>query len=112
MAKVELDIEELIKSTFEEHFGVTIDRLRELAEADKDGRLVVLPCKAGDTLWNIKLVFSFYKDPKEETVDRFAVSDDGVSAICRSGYKFRIERIGKTVFLTREAAEAELEAQK
>ena len=24
-------------------------RLRELAEADKDGRLVVLPCKPGDT---------------------------------------------------------------
>ena len=44
MAKMELDIEELIKSTFEKHFGVTLDRLRELAEADKDGRLVVLPC--------------------------------------------------------------------
>lgn len=25
-------------------------RLRELAEADKDGRLVVLPCKVGDTV--------------------------------------------------------------
>lgn len=24
------------------------DRLRELAEADKDGRVVVLPCKVGD----------------------------------------------------------------
>ena len=24
------------------------DRLRELAEADKDGRCVVLPCKTGD----------------------------------------------------------------
>lgn len=28
-------------------------RLRELAEADKDGRLVVLPCKVGDTVWAI-----------------------------------------------------------
>lgn len=28
-----------------------IDRLRELAEADKDGRLVVLPCKMGDTVY-------------------------------------------------------------
>lgn len=26
-------------------------RLRELAEADKDGRLVVLPCKVGDTVY-------------------------------------------------------------
>ena len=28
-----------------------IDRLRELAEADKDGRCVVLPCKVGDTAY-------------------------------------------------------------
>lgn len=28
--------------------GVEADRLRELAEADKDGRVVVLPCKAGE----------------------------------------------------------------
>ena len=26
-------------------------RLRELAEADRDGRLVVLPCKVGDTVY-------------------------------------------------------------
>ena len=30
--------------------GLPVDRLRELAEADKDGRLVVLPCKVGDTV--------------------------------------------------------------
>ena len=28
--------------------GVEADRLRELAEADKDGRVVVLPCKVGE----------------------------------------------------------------
>lgn len=28
--------------------GVDIGRLRELAEADKDGRVVVLPCKVGE----------------------------------------------------------------
>lgn len=31
--------------------GLPVDRLRELAEADKDGRLVVLPCKVGDTVY-------------------------------------------------------------
>lgn len=30
--------------------GLPVDRLRELAEADKDGQLVVLPCKVGDTV--------------------------------------------------------------
>ena len=34
-----------------EHEGVA--RLRELAEADKDGRLVVLPCKVGDKLYRV-----------------------------------------------------------
>jgi hypothetical protein len=28
-----------------------LDRLRELAEADKDGRCVVLPCKVGQTIY-------------------------------------------------------------
>ena len=36
--------------------GVPIDRLRELAQADKEGRCVVLPCKVGDVInafrWN------------------------------------------------------------
>lgn len=31
----------------------SIDRLRELAQADRDGRCVVLPCKKGDTVWRI-----------------------------------------------------------
>ena len=31
----------------------SIDRLRELAQAEKEGRLVVLPCKVGDAVWKI-----------------------------------------------------------
>lgn len=31
--------------------GIAIDRLRKLAQAEKDGRLVVLPCKVGDTVY-------------------------------------------------------------
>ena len=27
------------------------ERIRELAEADQEGRVVVLPCKVGDTVW-------------------------------------------------------------
>lgn len=45
-------------------FGVAAERLRELAEADKDGRVVVLPCKPGDGLWTfcshpVEQVYSF-----------------------------------------------------
>lgn len=33
--------------------GVTPDRIRELAQADRDGRCVVMPCKIGDIVWCI-----------------------------------------------------------
>lgn len=48
MAEIKLDVEKLVNDTFGKHFGVTFDRLRELAEADKDGRLDVKPCKVGE----------------------------------------------------------------
>lgn len=33
--------------------GLSAARLRELAEADRDGRCVVLPCKVGSEVWRI-----------------------------------------------------------
>ena len=75
-----------------------IDRLRGLAEADKDGRVVVLPCRAGSTVYRLQYI--------EQTPGRFVV---GVAEI-----KFALiwlEEFGKTVFLTREEAEKALEAK-
>lgn len=34
-------------------YGVDTNRLRELAAADRDGRVVVLPCKVGDKLYRV-----------------------------------------------------------
>lgn len=72
------------------------DRLRELAEADKDGRVVVLPCKVGDTVWRIKRTFETYPDKSKPYIepDAFLLQD--------------VFNIGKTVFLTREEAEKAL----
>lgn len=73
------------------------DRLRELAEADKDGRVVVLPCRAGDTVWRIKRTFEEYPDKSKPYIepDAFLLQD--------------VFNIGKTVFLTREEAEKALQ---
>ena len=38
----------MAKSRLVSAFGVAAERLLELAEADKDGRVVVLPCKVGE----------------------------------------------------------------
>ena len=99
-----------------------LDRLEKLAEADKDGRLVVLPCKVGDTVW----VTGRDNVPREmelEAPDIRAVCTDEDN-LCMStcnrkpdgfcAYRLRNDGadIGKTVFLTREEAEAALEAMK
>ena len=80
--------------------GVEPSRLRELAEADKDGCVVVLPCKVGDTVWRIKWTFETYPDKSEPYIepDAFLLQD--------------VFNIGKTVFLTREEADHELKRVK
>ena len=80
--------------------GVDVGRMKELAEADKDGRLVVLPCKVGDTVYRI------FNPPSREPV----ISAHTLMSV---DYIVRwIDKFGKTVFLTREEAEAALEAMK
>jgi len=92
-----------------------ISRLRELAEADKDGRLVVLPCKVGDKVWaNLdgmryprKCVIEFVNIGSHVTTIVFSTVDG-----LREQYGANPNSFGKTVFLIREEAEKALEAMK
>lgn len=86
-----------------------IDRLEELAEADKDGRLVVLPCKVGDTLFRV-----FAGEILEHKVGNMRyLAIQGRWDIETYPFCPYVESsIGKTIFLTREEAEAALEAMK
>ena len=86
----------------------TDDELIELVQAKAEGRLVVLPCKVGDVVWKIKAVFSYFSKPMEDRVDRIIISNNEILVCCTGGAKFSIDSIGKTVFLTREAAEKAL----
>ena len=73
------------------------DRLRELAEADKDGRVLILPCKLGTKVYRIRYTIADYPDePDLEIADTWFTPE----------YR---EDIGKTVFLTREEAEKALQ---
>lgn len=97
-------------------------RLRELSEADKDGRLVVLPCRVGEKLWVIGRD-SVPREMELEPPDIRTVCTDEDN-LCMStcnrrpdgycAYRLRNDgtSIGKTVFLTREEAEKALEAMK
>ena len=83
-----------------------VDRLRELAEADKAGRCVVLPCKVGDKLYRVFAGTIFKHEVR--SMKYFAIQEKwDIDAI---PFLPHVESsIGKTVFLTREEAERALQ---
>lgn len=78
-----------------------IEKIKEWIKADKDGRLMVLPCKVGDTVY-----FALLGKIIEKQVFSIVAFSNSTRIYCdgTSEY-FRPEDIGKTVFLTREEAE-------
>lgn len=95
-----------------EALGMSPDRLRELAQSEKEGRLVVLPCDVGDKLYDVtlgevreKIVISLSM-LLSKSVNHLVIHAENFRNAVTS---YELQDIGKTVFLTREAAEAALE---
>ncbi len=74
---------------------IGINHLCELVQAEQDGRLVMLPCKVGDTVYQTDGIRIY-----ESKIRRILFDTDNIA--------FDERAIGKTVFLTREEAEAAL----
>ena len=116
-----------------EYSGDWVDRLaayeetglepEELAQAEKKGRLVVLPCDVEDTVYVIDP--GDYEHEYKPYVRLKTVSEINWKATrkkdlgwglilaggnCGSSARYKLNNVGKTVFLTREAAEAALDA--
>lgn len=91
------------------------DRLRVLAEADKDERVVVLPCKVSQRVFAL---LDTDKHISECEVKQIGMGNKigfiGLEPIGARGreYGVALNGFGKTVFLTREEAEKALEAKK
>ena len=102
------------------------DRLRELVQADREGRCVVLPCQFGERAYKIyrKWESHFgcdhcldgygmgrvcdYYDSDNNTCTNMKGKYDGFEIVSKHFSAEMIPEIGKTVFLTREEAEAAL----
>ena len=106
-----------IKSMQGEHFtGLEMAKLhsalmelKKYQEADKDGRLVVRPCKVGDTLFRV-----FAGEILEHKVGNMRyLAIQGRWDIDTTPFCSYVESsIGKTIFLTREKAEKALEGKR
>ena len=97
-------------------YGVPADRLKSLAQADKDGRLVVLPCRVGDSV-------CFMLPDANEYLGYFVSEPHRITEVGSRGFWTSgipddkpenmddftpWEELGKTAFLTQKAAEAAL----
>lgn len=89
-------------------WGDAVNKLADYEEAEEQGFLVMLPCKVGDTVWS--------RDVEPWTVVSVEWFSRKVTQLhCKSpvtgrGMTFSVGKrsLGKTVFLTREEAEAAL----
>lgn len=97
-----------------QRFGLTakipLDRLRELAEADREGRCMIVPVKSGQSVYCLQDYFNettlkSEKRVKCRTVD-FVLA--GAKMFETEGFIWRFSEIGEKIFLTREEAEAAL----
>ena len=105
----------IIESAFSDDTSKA-ERIRELLKADRDGRLVVLPCKPGDRLYEVtgRKTISVYevRAIRVELFGLFIEWDIVEGLVWQSLSGINAGEIGKTVFLTREEAEKALEAMK
>lgn len=81
--------------------AVTYTRLRELAQADREGRCVVLPAKPDQTIYQWRIGDDC---PSVSRLDGVQINADGeITHPIWNGYLIA-EDFGRTVFLTREEA--------
>lgn len=119
MAGYKVDIDASVKKLLDkiqEQFGVSADRLVELAHADQSGRCAALPVKVGEIMWaNISLRGDRYMHgdmPYQVKVVHIGIGEKSVyfNAMYSNGrvFPFDAKDIGRSVFYTADEAKAAL----
>ena len=91
------------------------ERIKEYQQLEEKGRLLKLLCNRGDEVYFIKSAFSLAHFPIKAKITRICGvdCDNDVMYVSNTEYngidrRFKQSDIGKTVFLTKSAAEAKL----
>lgn len=100
-------------------------KLKDIEDAEEQGLLLRLPCMVGDTVWVVTSPFNVFDDIEYDEDMKDEVYEAFISSVTfyKSGEQYRIYAkttnhfigayfrkcdFGKTVFLTKEEAEAKL----
>lgn len=87
-----------LKDNAETTMNAAIKKLSDYEDLEEQGKLLKLPCAVGDTVYVLRIDNSVYM-----------MSNEKIWEIVEEIFKIRhFDCIGKTVFLTREEAEAAL----
>ena len=100
-------MDEIKESAFSDDTS-NAERIRQLLKADRDGRLVVLPCKVGDVVYGFhgeKTILPMVAKWIETNTDGWCIAVQYTPMAPRF---YRFSDFGKTVFLTREEAKKAL----
>lgn len=93
--------------------GELTEHIHELLRAEKDGRLVVLPCKIGATVYRFQRYFNDATLKSEIKIKPCEVESVSIESLMTTDHVFLLfSDFGKTVFLTREEAEKALEGSR
>lgn len=94
---------------------MAIDKLAAYEDAEEHGLLVRLPCKVGDTVY---VEWSDGLEYDKSVVEKISIGADGQARFLIPAYLhshsaswYQTSDFGKTVFLTREEAEAALKGE-
>ena len=82
--------------------GHAVDKLAEYEDLEEQNRLIKLPCAVGDTIYTI------YSDEDSSFIEEPKVVEVSTHRVWIDSAYFDYDDFGKTVFLTREEAEAAL----
>ena len=78
-------------------FDIPLDRLKEICEAEKDGRCVVLPCKVGDNLYVITEKIYKVGNSCEDGCFECEFYEEYTPFYCKKAYEDRCPKVVKPI---------------
>ena len=116
---------EKIEDCENDYFIAIQKKLKEYEQLDKNGLLLRLPCKVGDTVWVITSPFNVFEGIEYDENSRDERYESFISSVTfyKNNVQYRInakvtnhfisayyneQDFGKTIFLTKEEAEQKL----
>lgn len=95
-----------VSGTGEAKTDVTIkevlDRLRFYEDLEEQGRLIELPCKVGDMVYNLIPLRNGKNEIKEDVIDKIIINKDGVFLDFKNGLMKNINCIGDSLLLSKK----------